>query len=1388
MNSRDVNDKFVSVSDICTQGQSPGSACAANASVSHQVNTPPVVLTGAHANHQLSLASEPVRPSADVAPDINGSACVRFESAWLVSDDSSKLQTVCKSFSCNTRTFSHHAFLSVAKGDQFLQHLNQERPHILVMRLFGTPTASGNRRHKARLWNYVHACNAQLVAHRDFLMFGSARNELWCWEPLQQLCLDSRVFVGDVKYCQLKVGKGLRGSPLGTALRYVTSHSINYDPCTCESHDRVPSNCHDELGDQAASEICRMFLSVCSVSASADLPPESKHVSIECKHFASSTSSSCLETVPELSVPATTGVQTCDELSFPTEARMRQKKAEAKRKLENPDAPSRPKPKRNMSQYEKHKDDCGDDLTSVLCASTPDEWHEEYAMCSVCASPEMCLSAPRDALVVQETYTMLEGAHLFSGSRPSVSLPSRSVSYFVTMHAMCAQFLSTGGLDSHVDLVEICGGVGQTAHLFIRRYHRVGGRVGHNCDIVCGVDLLDKNEVFWLNRYIRTCKPFVVVMSTPCTGMGGWSSLNKVQHHDAWKRSFDVSQSLAVLGGEIALSQLSAGRHFFDEHPQSSAKYQLPIWKRLLSQSETVTCTFHQCKVGLTDPNSRLPVRKATTLVASSGILLRRFLPKLCVGRNRCSQHTHIEGGNSRAMQQWPHGFVSLLVSGIAELIQATLKLDLSYPVVRRPTTQEASSSSSSSSRSLTCPGCRSNLSQFDARHSRTGDCKYKDVESVGANCPGCVAGAPRDHPSHIPEHCRWAVTASRKKAHRARVGPLKSEPRTRHSTEPSALDRLDGTLGEDEEQALERIPEPPIPETESATPGNVIEDPGNELEDVKSEIDPLDVPDTELVRTKGAGIDVNKELAAQRKDRTTRASAGTQADDAAENWSDWSAGKALKLLRSDNILVVRRTLRRLHVRMWHAPAQRLHDLLKTAGVPTSALDEIPVVVDTCPVCRMWARPGTKAVTTAKNITDFNVEVQFDLVKWKQHWICHIICVFLRWSQGGITPSREPRDILRVITHVWLRQYGAMTTFVSDHEGAIDSDEGRAWASRWGIKLAFRPRGAHARIVERHNELLRKQFHFTSSQLEREGVNVPDEDVVDEVFFVKNAMISVNGTDTPYKGLYGRVPNLLAAFEPASATALDDQVGGIPGISRHVQRLREASISGIAQAHANHRADVALNSRTRPAGIVTDLQVGDLVDLFRDPPTKDHTGWRGPAKVCNTLDRDSGVVDVSWQGRTLSCRLEDVRRSVALYIFVSAHHYKSLKHRPWDVLSEFADNMSAYSLVLAYVYRDGIWQRSVGAKKFPFIFQAILHVASCDYHLQGCIGANVLCGAKHLEAVPGVDESLLVWWRRHRPNDLKWQYMFASRRVATCHVFGLEWEHVTAVQFIIVMP
>eukprot|EP00973_Karenia_brevis_P066368 9224178-Karenia_brevis.AAC.1 len=61
---------------------------------------------------------------------------------------------------------------------------------------------------------------------------------------------------------------------------------------------------------------------------------------------------------------------------------------------------------------------------------------------------------------------------------------------------------------------------------------------------------------------------------------------------------------------------------------------------------------------------------------------------------------------------------------------------------------------------------------------------------------------------------------------------------------------------------------------------------------------------------------------------------------------------------------VVGRTLRRFHVRFWHAPTQRLSELLRHAGAPSAATDKVKSIVDTCRVCRMWTRPGPRSMTT----------------------------------------------------------------------------------------------------------------------------------------------------------------------------------------------------------------------------------------------------------------------------------------------------------------------------------------------------------------------------------------------------------------------------------------
>ena len=54
------------------------------------------------------------------------------------------------------------------------------------------------------------------------------------------------------------------------------------------------------------------------------------------------------------------------------------------------------------------------------------------------------------------------------------------------------------------------------------------------------------------------------------------------------------------------------------------------------------------------------------------------------------------------------------------------------------------------------------------------------------------------------------------------------------------------------------------------------------------------------------------------------------------KDWSVWDLGRSMQLLRSRNSAVVRRTLRMLHIRWWHASAKRMYDILNSTGVSLS--------------------------------------------------------------------------------------------------------------------------------------------------------------------------------------------------------------------------------------------------------------------------------------------------------------------------------------------------------------------------------------------------------------------------------------------------------------------
>ena len=75
-------------------------------------------------------------------------------------------------------------------------------------------------------------------------------------------------------------------------------------------------------------------------------------------------------------------------------------------------------------------------------------------------------------------------------------------------------------------------------------------------------------------------------------------------------------------------------------------------------------------------------------------------------------------------------------------------------------------------------------------------------------------------------------------------------------------------------------------------------------------------------------------------------------------DWTHFDIGRVVRLFRTNQPGAIRLSLRKLHVRWWHASVSVMTKFLDRVGVPQRVLDLIPEIVQTCQVCRTWAKPG----------------------------------------------------------------------------------------------------------------------------------------------------------------------------------------------------------------------------------------------------------------------------------------------------------------------------------------------------------------------------------------------------------------------------------------------
>ena len=528
-------------------------------------------------------------------------------------------------------------------------------------------------------------------------------------------------------------------------------------------------------------------------------------------------------------------------------------------------------------------------------------------------------------------------------------------------------------VDSKLDIVELCGGEGLTTYLSHRRKLKTGA----NFELITGVDLTARDAQEMVKRYLHFTKPRVIVMGPICGPFGPLGSRNRVLHPETWERSYMYASKLAAFCGDIAIAQLEEGRHFLCEQPFPSKLYEVAPWPQVRQHPNCLRVVFDQCTVG--QHINGILVKKPTELVSSHHILLKRFANHICQNDH---EHQQLLGGLAKYAQRWPRKMCDMIAASIDELARheewKRENARRAYPTVGVETEENPEGEEQPFWRK--CKGCLWRLHKHSPVHTRVeGECKHSATESIVFECPACKRDRPRSHPEHtLGPDCRHAVTEER-------TGVPKTSIREKRAPRAARVPALeDSTASIRPEEIREEIEPPNEPGSASSSRPNP--------ERPEDAIVPVERSEDAIVPARRS-----QDRIVERQPRSVESDTQTPV---ISDWTKFDLQSSLRELISGTEAQKRRMVRKLHLRWWHCGTTTLARLLKAAGAPADVLDMVPEVVDTCRICRAWAKPTT-SMTSNRLITEFNQEVECDVVfsrhQGRQKLFLHLVDRAVRW-------------------------------------------------------------------------------------------------------------------------------------------------------------------------------------------------------------------------------------------------------------------------------------------------------------------------------------------------------------------------------------------------------
>ena len=169
-------------------------------------------------------------------------------------------------------------------------------------------------------------------------------------------------------------------------------------------------------------------------------------------------------------------------------------------------------------------------------------------------------------------------------------------------------------------------------------------------------------------RFVEECKATWVIGCPPCTF---FSRLNqglnyrKMDPQVVEERRREAVLHLRFVIGLYKL-QISGGRHFLHEHPETAISWDDAMMRKLLKEKSVATVVSDQCEYGLLTPGPNgepMAAKKPTKWASSSPHMLKRL-------SKRCQKgHTHqqLVGGRAKHAENYPLDLIVEILRGMRD-------------------------------------------------------------------------------------------------------------------------------------------------------------------------------------------------------------------------------------------------------------------------------------------------------------------------------------------------------------------------------------------------------------------------------------------------------------------------------------------------------------------------------------------------------------------------------------------------------------------------------------------------------------------------------------------------------------------------------------------------